>query len=352
VSCLGVLHLKRHWWGNRCPCPTLAGYHVDDCLGVEGSLSRRLQRQVCRLTAERSFQKAREDLVEAFGVRLSTETLRQLSVAHGQRMARWQPRDTTSAASWQAARGAVEFTVDAGKVNTREEGWKDVKIAVLQKRPRGEPATVAQWDQQRLPAATVRWAWGAIASSKCFRKTWRAWLKQAGVEQMGEVHVLADGADWIWKAVDRVLTGSLQTLDIYHALEHVAQAGQALYGEGTPAADAFRERGRQGLLTEGWTGLCRLVGEAYAQGDTPERRTALEKLVGYFVKHKRRLDYAQRLQSGRAIGSGAVEGQAKTLGLRLKARGARWKKKNVPSMTALVCVRHSDQWEAYWSQAA
>jgi hypothetical protein len=352
VSCLGVLHLERHWWGNRCPCPTPAGYHVDACLGLEGSLSRRLQRQVCRLTAERSFQKAQEDLVEAFGVHLSAETLRQLSVTQGQRMARWQPQDQRSAALWQAARGAVEFAVDAGKVNTREEGWKDLKIAVLQKRPLGEPATAAQWDQQRLPAATARWAWGAIASSKCFRKAWRAWLKQAGVEQMAEVHVLADGADWIWKSVDRVLTGSLQTLDIYHALEHVAQAGQALYGEGTPAAEAFLERGRQGLLTEGWTGVCRLVGEEYAHGDTPERRTALEKLLGYFVKHTRRLGYAQRLQSGRAIGSGAVEGQAKTLGLRLKARGARWKKKNVPSMTALVCVRHSDQWETYWRQSA
>ena len=286
------------------------------------------------------------------GVCLSAETLRVVSEKHGRQMAAWQPHDTTSTAAFQAAAGEVEFTVDAGKVHTIEAGWKDLKIAMLQKRPLAEAATAEQWDEQRLPEATARLAWGEVAPSKRFRRRWRRWLRRAGVRQAAEVHVLADGAEWIWRSADRVLTGSLQTLDIYHALGHVAQAAGALYGEGSEAAESLRERGRDALLREGWSGLCRLVGEEYAVGDTPERRVALEKLVGYFAKHTGRLAYAERLRWGRAIGSGAIEGQAKTLGLRLKARGARWKMRNVLSMTALVCVRASDQWEAYWAQAA
>lgn len=344
--------MTRHWWGNRCPCPTPGGYHLDAALRLDSHLSRRLQRQVCRLSADRSFATSRDDLRELLGVCLSVETLRTVSEKHGRQMASWQPQDTASTAAFQAASGEVEFTVDAGKVHTLEAGWKDLKIAVLQKRPLAEPATAAQWDQQRLPEATARLCWGAVAPSKQFRRRWRGWLRRVGVWQAAEVHVLADGAEWIWKSADRVLTGSLQTLDIYHALGHVALAGQTLYGEGSEAAESFRERGRDALLAEGWSGLCRLVAEEYAQGDTPPRRAALERLVGYFVKHTTRLDYAGRLQSGRAIGSGVVEGQAKTLGLRLKARGARWKLSNVRGMTALVCVRSSDQWEAYWAQAA
>ncbi len=319
---------------------------------LDGHLSRRLQRQVCRLAADRSFAKSREDLQQLLGVTLSAETLRTVSEKHGQQMAAWQPQDTASTTVFQEAPGEVEFTVDAGKVHTIEAGWKDLKIAVLQKRPLAEPATVAQWDQQRLPEATARLCWGEVAPSKRFRRRWRRWLRRAGIAQPADVHVLADGAEWIWKSADRVLTGSLQTLDIYHALGHVASAGQALYGEGSEAAEVFRQRGRDALLGEGWQGLCRLVAEEYDREDTPPRRTALEKLVGYFAKHTCRLAYAERLQSGRAIGSGVVEGQAKTLGLRLKARGARWKLRNVQSMTALVCVRTSDQWEAYWAQAA
>jgi hypothetical protein len=65
-----------------------------------------------------------------------------------------------------------------------------------------------------------------------------------------------------------------------------------------------------------------------------------------------RLDYAGRLSSGDAIGSGVVEGAAKTLGLRLKARGARWKHTNARSMAALICCRQTHQWELYWNRAA
>ncbi len=82
------------------------------------------------------------------------------------------------------------------------------------------------------------------------------------------------------------------------------------------------------------------------------RRKATDRLLGYFSQHTNRLNYAERLQAGRAIGSGQVEGQAKTLGLRLKARGARWLRVNVQPMASLVCVRHSSQWEPYWAQAA
>jgi hypothetical protein len=102
-------------------------------------------------------------------------------------------------------------------------------------------------------------------------------------------------------------------------------------------------------LESGWSGICRRVSKEYAQGETLERRAVLEKLVGYFSKHVGRLGYRERLAAGQAIGSGAIEGWAKTLGLRWKADGARWRRKNVPWMSALVCVRHSSQWQAYWS---
>jgi ArsR family transcriptional regulator len=66
-----------------------------------------------------------------------------------------------------------------------------------------------------------------------------------------------------------------------------------------------------------------------AKGDAPTRRAALERLTNYLVKHTSRLNYAWRLgcrAAGELIGSGAVELQAKTLGTRLKARGASWVK--------------------------
>jgi hypothetical protein len=75
-------------------------------------------------------------------------------------------------------------------------------------------------------------------------------------------------------------------------------------------------------------------------------------MLGYFVGHIGRLDYAGRLAAGDAIGSGVVEGAAKTLGLRLKGRGARWRHKNARAMAALICCRHTDQWDRFWGRAA
>ena len=96
-----------------------------------------------------------------------------------------------------------------------------------------------------------------------------------------------------------------------------------LFGEGTADAAAFFRRGRALIVAEGWAGVCRLVGEEDAREDTPWRRGVLEPMTRYFDAHIARLNYRGCLAEGRAIGSGVVEGAAKTLGLRLKARGAR-----------------------------
>jgi hypothetical protein len=324
-------------------------------IGLTGRFSKVVQKHACRLAADVSFAKASEHLREMLGVRIAPETLRGLVEAHGQAMAAFQPRDEATGAAFAAAKGEVELAVDAGKANTREEGWKDLKIAVISKREAAAPASPAAWADDRLPAATMVVAFAMIAASKVFRRTWAPSLRRLGVRALASVHALGDGASWIWKSVNRVLPGCSQTLDIYHACERLSQCARAIFGEGTAGMHEAFERGRQLLVAEGWNGVCAWVAELMNAADADEcerRRQATERLVKYFAPHLSRLNYRECLARGQAIGSGAVEGAAKTLGLRLKARGARWRKKNVRKMASLVCVRHSPQWESYWSTAA
>jgi hypothetical protein len=352
VTAVGVLAVARRYW--QCRCGSAGAYAADAVLGLNSRFSQVVQKRACRLAADVSFATAGEHLREMLGVRLCAETLRTLVEGHGKAMAAFQPTDTATGEAFRAAKGEVEFAVDAGKVNTRESGWKDLKIAVISKREAGPPAAPAGWQDDRLPAATIVVAFAMVAASKVFRKTWAPSLRRLGVTAFAAVHALGDGAGWIWKSVTRVLTGCTQTLDIYHAGERLSRCAQAVFGEGTGAATAAFERGRGLLLADGWAGVCAWVAELLAVADEAERerrRTATDRLLNYFAKHTERLNYRERLASGRAIGSGAVEGQAKTLGLRLKARGARWRKKNVRPMASLVCVRHSVQWQAYWAVA-
>jgi hypothetical protein len=325
-------------------------------LGVAGQrYTKTVQKHCCRLAAATSFASTSQLLHELLGADLCAETVRTMVEGHGKAMARFQEHDTASAQAFREAAGAVEFTTDAGKVNTREEGWKDLKIAVISKREAGVPMTPDRWESQRLPAATIVLAFAMIATAKEFRASWRPRLRRLGVECLARVHALADGASWIWKAVQRSLTGCVQTLDFFHACQHLSKCADGIFGEGTSEARVAYEHGRSLLARQGWAGVCQWVGELLGIADDSERerrRRATERVIGYFSKHTNRLNYAERLGAGRAIGSGQVEGEAKTLGLRLKRRGARWNKGNVQPMASLVCVQHTCQWDAYWTLAA
>ena len=95
-----------------------------------------------------------------------------------------------------------------------------------------------------MSAATRVLAFAMIATAKEFRKSWRPRLRRLGVTSLSAVPALADGASWIWKAMDRVLTGCIQTLDFYHGCQHISKCAEGIFGEGTT-----EKRGRGRLIT-------------------------------------------------------------------------------------------------------
>ena len=102
-----------------------------------GATPRRCRSIVAGWRRRRRSPPASERLHEMLGADLCPETVRTMVEGHGREMARFQAEDAASAKAFREAAGEVEFTTDAGKVNTREEGWKDLKIAVISKRKAG-----------------------------------------------------------------------------------------------------------------------------------------------------------------------------------------------------------------------
>jgi len=198
------------------------------------------------------------------GVSLAPETIRTLTESHGKAMATFQPKDEATARTFGPSKGEVEFAVDAGQVNTGEQGGKDLKIAAISKREAGASVTPDRWPEDRLPEATAVVSFAMIAASKVFRKMWAPSLRPLGVKEWSGVQALGDGASWIWKSVGRVLPGGMETLDIYHAGERLSGCAQKIFGEGTPEATTSLERGRTLLRSEGWTGVCKWVCELLA----------------------------------------------------------------------------------------
>ena len=348
LTAFGPLTLTRRHFG--CPACVTAGYPADGLLGLDGYLSPRVLRLACRLTGDQSFDVAADRLHESCGILVNGETLRRHCTAAATAMAEWTRTQPAAAEPFRAAAGEVEILVDAGKVNTTE-GWRDYKAIVFDKRPLGPMATPDEWTTRDLPRPTARVMFADIVGIDTFRLTWRQWADRLGIGSGPDLTMLGDGAEWIWNATDARFANCRQVLDVFHLLEYVGAASKGLYTNEAEAKASFAT-GQAAVVAGGWTGVCSYVAIEPARDDTPARRTVLEALTGYAAKHAGRMDYPGRLAEGRTIGSGLIEGQIKTLGLRLKARGTRWVERNAVSMAASIGLSHSSCWDDYWSLAA
>lgn len=325
-----------------------ARFLADVVLGVDGYLTPAATRMAVLAGVRQSFAKAEQLLAELCGWELDDETIRQATHQAARQAAAARP-ERGDVPRFAAAAGAVEVPLDAGKVNTTG-GWRDVKVAVFAKREPGEPATPAAWADRALPAPTARTVVAAVEESSTFATRVRAEADRLGVTTAADVTVLGDGAEWVWNVAAEVVPQAAGVLDIYHAVEHVAAAARAVWGEGTGAMAAHLDAGRSALLRDGKAGLEQWLAEAFGAVPAGVPTDPLLALAAYFAKHPTRLGYAERLARGRSIGSGLVEGSIKQLvNLRLKRTGARWRAEHVGPLVELIALADSPEWCPYWT---
>jgi hypothetical protein len=205
---------------------------------------------------------------------------------------------------------------------------------------------VADWAGHDLPAPTVSAAYAATADAEGFAATWRPRAEALEIDPDGPPTVLADGAEWIWRAV------AGQVLDIFHADQHVAATADALHGEGTAESADWTDWGRRALLADGWPGLLDHIATTPMGELTATARASLDGLIAYFAKYTGRLGYYGRPRSGRSIGSGAVEGLTKRLGRRLKVSGRGWDAGHLEGMATLIVTVRTPEWADVWSRPA
>ena len=325
-------------------------FGADRVLGVEGYLSAAAERMAVLAGVRDSFARAEQLLAELAGWALDDETIRRATHAAAARATATRDRRGT-AARFAAAGGAIELQIDAGKVNTTG-GWRDAKVAVAAKRRPGEPATPDRWAERDLPAPAERSVVAAVGDADTFAGRVRAETDRLGVTTAADVTVLGDGADWIWNLAAEVVPQAGGVLDVFHAIEHIAGAAAAVWGEGTPAAAAHTAAGRTALLAGGKVGIERWIAEAIPAVSAGVSTDPLLALAAYLAKHPTRLGYADRLAAGRTIGSGLIEGSIKQLvNRRLKLTGARWRVEHVGPLIELAALADTPDWHAFWTAA-
>jgi len=309
-----------------------------------------LKRCAARCCGLGSYHLAADNLRELCGIRLSPTTVGDIAQETAVEIEERLQDDSDIRNAFQQSKGEVEFQIDGTCIHIRNDAdepeWREMRVGSFDKRVCSESAEPSQWATRELEKPTVVSAFAAIESKEEFQKRCQNERRRVGVG--GVTSSLGDGALWIWSLVFFVFGKTMECLDIYHALEHVADCGKALYGSGQTFTD-WLDRMRLVLLSEGFEGMEREL-SALKDLDVDKQKAVLS-LREYLNKHKERLRYAQRLAAGRSIGSGLIEGACKNLvGKRMKQTGACWRLPRANRMATLCAVLYSDQWKYCWKK--
>jgi len=252
--------------------------------------------------------------------------------------------ETVSTSNPTSGSGVWAVALDAGKVRY-EDGWHDVKAGVVFW---AEPA----YNEQ-----------GEIAGGKASKQTYIAEvgsMEEAGERLSAEAYrrgvgpdervvCLGDGAPSNWVQFQMHFANRVEVLDWYHAMEHLWQAGNGIFGQGSPEAVKWVKQWEKEL----WEGRVEAVIVALHRESKREGLggEAASEQIHYFQTNKERMRYSQYRALGCPIGSGTVESACKRLiGARLKGAGMCWSKPGSQGVLTLRAELMSDRWEQSWSK--
>lgn len=160
---------------------------------------------------------------------------------------------------------------------------------------------------------------------------------------------VVDGASWCQSFLDHHLPRAVRVLDYPHAMEHLGQAAQAVFGAGTAPCSEWLGVQTQTLLHGDPQVALDAVAALPAQ--TAAEVTIRDKVHAYLQPRLAQMAYASFAAQGFPIGSGIVESANKlVVEARLKGAGMHWAEANVDPMLALRCVIGGKRWEQVWPQ--
>jgi hypothetical protein len=318
-----------------------------------GQFTPRLHESLVRLGTWLPFAQAAEALTFFTGVTVSAATVRRLTEGAG---AAYEAVQTAAVETIERQLPPAPpgprvqlLSVDGAMVPLQHGGWAEVKTLAIgtvsvpvQKRGEWVVHTAALSYFSRLTDAET---FGHLALVETHRR---------GTETAKTVCAVSDGAEWIQGFVDLHRPDAVRILDFPHALGYVAQAGQAVYGEGTARFTQWfatqRRTLQYGNPEEVLGALQRLVAAAKRRRAVTAS-TTIQASLSYLAKRRGMLDYAWYQERGYPIGSGSVESANKlVVERRLKGTGMHWARAHVNPMVALRTMACSDRWQEAWPQ--
>ena len=250
----------------------------------------------------------------------------------------------------------VRVSLDGGRVRTRckHRGRKTAKGRHGFSAPWREPRVLVidildeqgQPDRLRLPLYDV-----LIGDAEASWALLIGYLRLLGAAYADVVEFIADGAEWIWKRVERLSTLAeipaaklVEVLDFYHASQYLSETIATCRDLPKAQRQALYKRLRHALRHQ--TDGVEVVQEALRALVTTRRSKAITRAVRYVEAHAHRMRYVTLEARKLPIGSGQVESAVRrVVNLRFKAPGSFWRETTVSGLMHLRAAFKAGRWD-------
>lgn len=183
------------------------------------------------------------------------------------------------------------------------------------------------------------------------REQLHAEARRRGLGQAAGTLVIADGAVWIWRLADDRFPQARQRLDFYHAVQHLAAVGRALFGEDQARLKAWLKPLAQQLKQAAAVKVVGHLEEILAGLPSGPKAAAIRTEVNYFREHQARMDYATAKRRGEPLGSGAIEATCRQYQCRFKRPGQFWSRTGDEALLCLETFWRNGRWHLLFPHA-
>jgi hypothetical protein len=304
--------------------------------------SRPLERVLCDFGAESSFAKSCLRLKEHYGFALGPSAVREATLFHAARAQRKLEAHYAENFRSLPKNGPAQIVVQTDGTMIR---------TVAQGRKRKDKREL-EWKEMRLSAACaqgskkVHYAAGFTSVEQTGRRMAHC-ARAAGWALENRIHLIADGAEWIWLQAKEIFGEQCDfLLDFYHVSEYLAAAAPSC----RPSDEKRWLRTQQKRLKRGASEqVLQTMSEHEESAATPEEQAPVRAAIRYLSRRREQLDYKAALAKELPIGSGLIEsGHKHVLQARLKQTGSAWNPHNAHSLAQLRVLRSNSLWDDFW----